>query len=461
MFSLRRVIATRVVDPLVWRVKRMPLAARLREFRAGERDDPETLSRRQAARLAGLLAHAVQAIPFYRERVTGLTSSSIEADPFGSLRGFPVLTREDVRDRLDDLVHGIGRGTRRDHTSGSTGMPLDFYRDRPSTAAALATTQIAMDWAGIERGERRVRFWGSPVDMAVERSRVRRAVNLLHDRRVLDSYGMSDQRKREYIDLINRRPPVAVEGYPSSLYEIVDYAEREGLDLPKPRAIVVAGATLYDNMRHRFEEAFGAHVFNHYGNREQGYLAAECDHHEGMHVMSETTILEIVDANGEPVDAGTVGDIVVTNLWNYTMPFIRYRTGDRGALGTKPCSCGRVYPLLDRVVGRTGACFTSRDGTRMTPEFFVQLLAWEFATRDVRKFQVVQEAVDHVVIRVVPQPGKQGFSEEARKGIEARMAEGMGAPTRVDFVIEEDIPASASGKYHYTVSKIADEAVRG
>ncbi len=461
MTTLRRIIATKVVDPLVWKGKRMPLAARLKEFRAGERDDPETLSRRQATRLADILAHTVQVIPFYGERLTGLTPESIEADPFGSLRHFPVLTRDDVRDHLNDLWTEMGLGTRRDHTSGSTGMPLDFYRDLPSTAAALATTQIALDWAGVERGERRVRFWGSPMDMAVERSRVGRAINLLHDRRVLDSYGMSDERKREYIDLINSRPPVAIEGYPSSVYEIVDYAEREGLALPKPRAIVVAGATLYDHMRQRFKEAFGAPVFNHYGNREQGYLAAECERHEGMHVMSETTVLEVVDGDGEPVEPGTVGDIVVTNLWNYTMPFIRYSTGDRGALGTAPCGCGRVYPLLDRVVGRTGACFTRQDGTRMIPEFFIQLLAWEFGTRDVRKFQVVQEAVDHVVIHVVPQPGAEGFSPEARKGIETRMAEGMGAPTRVEFLIEEDIPASASGKYHYTVSKIADEAVRG
>ncbi len=457
MAGLRRAILARVIDPFIWRRKRMPIAARLSEFRAQQWDDPPTFASRQARRVADLLAHAVTNVPWYRERADGLTPDAIVADPLGSLRAFPILEREDVRDRLDDLVCEMGRGTRRDHTSGSTGMPLDFVRDRESVAASLATTILSFEWAGIDRGDRRIRFWGSPVDLAAERSRVKRFVNALHDRRIVDSYRMDDAGMHGYIDLLNARPPVSLEGYAGALHQIAAYAKRHELAVPSPRAIITGGSTVHDHIRELLTEVFEAPIFDHYGSREVGLIAAECEHHRGLHVFGETTVLEAVDANGAPVRPGEVGSLVVTHLWNYTMPFIRYRTGDHGVLSEATCDCGRVYPLLARVVGRTGECFVRHDGAVVIPEVFIQLLAWEFRTQDVRKFQVVQEAIDRVTVRVVPAAGAPGFVAEAREGITRRIQEVLDGPCLVDFVTEEDIEPAKSGKYFYTVSKVARE----
>ena len=454
MPGLRSALLAHVLDPLIWKRKRMPIAAHLADFRARQWDEPEVFAARQAERLGRLLIHAVTRVPYYRERACGLTPTSILADPVGSLRMLPVLEREDIRDRLDDLVCEMGRGTRRDHTSGSTGMPLDFVRDRHSVAASLATTLLSFDWAGIERGDRRVRFWGSPLDLVAERAPLRRLVNTLHDRTVLDSYRMDDAGLQEYIRLLNERPPVSLEGYPQALYRVAVYARQHELAVPTPRSIIAGGSTVHEHIRETLSDVFGAPVFNHYGSREIGLLAAECDHHEGLHIMGETTILEVVDERDAPVPDGDAGDIVATHLWNYTMPFIRYRTGDRGALGRRTCSCGRVYALLDRVDGRTGECFVRPDGALVIPEFFIQLLAWEFSTPDVRRFQLVQEAVDRVTIRVVSEEGSDGYSPEARTRITERISDGLGGPCRVDFVLEDEIEPAASGKYFYTVSKV-------
>ncbi len=454
MLSLRRMIATRVLDPIIWKRKKMPIGIRLREFRAQQWDAPEVFAERQARKLADLLVHTVTRIPYYRERLGDLSPEAIRADPHGSLLRFPILEREMVRDHLDDLYIDMGRGVIRDHTSGSTGMPLNFIRDRESVGAGLATTQLSQDWAGVARGERRIRFWGSAFDLEAARSPMNRLLNLIYARTVLDSYEMNDEVTREYIAFLKRRPPVILEGYPSALYEVALFAEGNGIEVPSPRAIVVSGAMVYDHMRKKIEEVFHAPVFNLYGNREIGALSAECEQHDGMHVCGETVILEVVDENNTRVPDGVEGDVIATHFWNYTMPFVRYRTGDRGVMGARRCECGRVYPFLERVIGRTGACFVRRDGTVIIPEFFVQLLAWEIDSPDIRKFQVVQEDVDRITVRMVPQPGRDGYSEDDRISIRRRVSEGMNAPVDVDFVVVDDIPPSQSGKYHFTISKV-------
>ena len=95
-----------------------------------------------------------------------------------------------------------------------------------------------------------------------------------------------------------------------------------------------------------------------------------------------------------------------------------------------------------------------RDGTVMIPEFFVQLFAWEINSADVRKFQIVQEDLDRITVRMVPQPGTDGYSEDDRNLIRRRLADGMYEQVEVNFVVVDDIPQSRSGKYHFTVSKI-------
>jgi phenylacetate-CoA ligase len=457
MAGLRTAIVTRVVDPVIWKMKGTPIGARLRDFQKHQWDDPETFRARRAELLRELLLHAVTRVPLYRERDGAPTPEAIETDPFAALASMPILERDDVRDRAEDLRIELGLGAAPDHTSGSTGMPLDFVRDRPSITAAYAATLLAFDWAGIRRGDRRIRYWGPLTQHQAEHGRIKKIVDWLHQRAVVDSYQMTDEKMREYIRILNDSPPASLEGYPEGLQRIAEYAREHGITVPSPAAIIVGGALLHDHTRAVLKEVFRAPVFEQYGSREVGLMAAECDRHQGLHVMGETTILEILNDDGNPVPDGEVGRIIVTHLSNYSMPFIRYNTGDHGALAPEPCPCGRVYPLLGNVVGRTGECFVSADGAPIIPECLIQIGAWEFSTRNVRKFQVVQEAIDHVVVRMVPSPGTEGWSTEEREGITRRIREFIGGPVRVDFVVEEDIEFAPSGKFFYTLSKISDE----
>jgi phenylacetate-CoA ligase len=451
--DLRRAIATNVVDPLGWKIKGTPVGAHLREFRRGQWDDRETFEQRRNARLAELLIHAAANVPFCRERVSGLTPEAIRSDPLGSLARFPILEKEHIRDNPDSLMCETGLRLVKKHTTGSTAMPLSFYRDTRSLAASSATTQLALEWAGAERGGRRLRLWPSSGG-APRPTRLQRLVDRIHDRVVLNTYLMTDDQIREYLRILNARPLNVLEGYPAGLMEIAWFAERHGLELPRPRAVVSGGSSLYDHWRELISAAYRAPVFDHYGSFEVGLVSSDCDRHRGMHVFGETTVLEVVDEVGKPVEPGGVGELIVTHLWQTSMPFIRYRMADRGSMSDEQCDCGRPHALLDRVVGRSGQSFTRADGTLAISDVFSLVITREFETPDLRKFQIVQEAHDHIVVRFVPEEGTEGIPSALHDGIRARYSEIMHGPCRVDFVAEDSIETAPGGKHLFAVSKV-------
>ncbi len=223
MASVRTGLFDHIVDPLVDAARRVPVRARLAEFRAAQWDDVETMRRRQDKRLADILIHASTRVPFYRERVRGLSPESISADPWMGLSGFPILERDDLRNHLEDLRCETGRGTMSWSTGGSTGKPVRFYRDRHYLAAAVASVQLSYEWAGLRRGERHVRIWGARRDFMGRNPVARRAVDLLNSRDTLDAYRMTEARMREHVAHMNRRPPVLLEGYANSLGHLAGF----------------------------------------------------------------------------------------------------------------------------------------------------------------------------------------------------------------------------------------------
>ncbi|MBD3368697.1 MAG: hypothetical protein GF405_11090 [Candidatus Eisenbacteria bacterium] len=455
MDTLRTGFVTRVLDPLGWRFKRTDTGARLSEFRRFQWDDEATWRRRRDLLLADLLVHATTRVPYYRERVTDLEPEAIAADPTAALARFPVLERSDLIEHFDELICEVGRGPKLVKSGGSTGTPVRVLWDRVYTGAALATTQLSLDWAGVERGERRVALWGARRDLGGRFGYVRKLNHLLRDITVLDAFRMGEEQMAEYVRIINRRPPVCIEGYTEAIFALAEFIEREELPVTSPRTVGTGAGTLIPAMRETIERVFNAPVFDRYGTREQGLYATECDRHTGLHVMGETTVLEIVDRYGAEVEEGEAGEAVATSLWNYTMPLVRYRVGDHVVKGRSRCGCGRPYPLLESIVGRSASAFPRPDGGLVLPDFWIRLFAVEFNEGAVEKYQFVQEEIDRITVRVVPRPGYEGPDDRLRKAMRSRIDDAMGAPCRVSFEVVDDIPPSASGKHIYSMTRVA------
>ncbi|MES2352553.1 MAG: hypothetical protein V4641_33730, partial [Pseudomonadota bacterium] len=183
---------------------------------------------------------------------------------------------------------------------------------------------------------------------------------------LLPAFDLSAARLDDYLDKLRRQHPAMLFGYPSAMCVLVRHAQTRGVKLDGlgVKVVFVTAERLYDEQRSLLENAFAAPVANGYGGRDAGFLAHECPE-GGLHITAEDVIIEIVDAQGAPVAPGDSGAIVVTHLASADFPFIRYATGDVGALDTRQCPCGRGLPLLKRVEGRVTDFVVALDGTVM------------------------------------------------------------------------------------------------
>jgi len=218
---------------------------------------------------------------------------------------------------------------------------------------------------------------------------------------------------------------------------------------------MTSAGVLYPEVRARIEEVFRAPVFNRYGSREVGDIACNCVKNQGLHIIPNIHYIEILDKQGKEVKTGVRGEIAVTILTNYTMPLIRYKIGDRGILSEKECSCGRGFPLLEKVEGRVRSMFRNKQRDLIDSGVFIRL----FYFRDnIKQFQVIQESLDQITINLVlKDKQKLKVVEKDFREISEVIKPIMGNDTKIKYNILNEIKSSPSGKYMYIFSKIKDE----
>jgi phenylacetate-CoA ligase len=207
---------------------------------------------------------------------------------------------------------------------------------------------------------------------------------------------------------------------------------------------------LWPHQRQLIETAFRSPVYNFYGSREVANLAAECPEGRKMHLISTWRFVEIVDHVGRPLPDGSEGSIVVTDMSNFVMPFIRYRNDDVGAMSADLCECGRPSPVVGELLGRSTDLIRTPRGDIIHGEFFTHLF---YGREDIVKFQVHQTALDHVLVRYVPREGRDA---EFEKTLKNRIAERLGAGVAVEIEVCDEILLPPSGKHRFTISSVGE-----
>jgi phenylacetate-CoA ligase len=252
---------------------------------------------------------------------------------------------------------------------------------------------------------------------------------------------------------LNRYKPEVIVGYTNPLYNFAKYTKSHENMIFKPKSVISAAEALHDFQREEISSAFGCGVFNTYGSREFMLIASECEKHKGLHVNMENLLVEVLKDDGTPAMAGEVGNVVITDLHNYGMPFIRYKIGDLAVLSSKSCSCGRGLPVLQDVVGRSLDMIRVANGKSIPGEFFPHLMK-DF--HEVKQFQVIQSTMNSLKIKIV----KTENVSESRLSLmknEIRAVVGKEISVNIDFV--DEIPLTATGKHRVTISEM--ECVNG
>lgn len=416
----------------------------------------EELDRFISARLDGLLLHCGENVPYY----SGIFRSP--AVPGGNIHShedlprIPVLTREVLQNNRENLASAdhASRGSILNSSGGSTGEPVHFLQDAAfrSMGDFVFLRYLQSFFVKDARRVRKLVVWGSDRDILKGSQGVRaRITNAVNREVLLNSFRMSADDISKYIRTINSYKPELVRGYAGSLYEIAKYATANDLPLHAPGIVISQAETLTDEMRSRIREAFQADVVNFYGSRETASVAGECACHT-LHSFSYYNLLEILGPDGTPARKGDTGRVVVTNLYNYAMPLVRYEIGDMGIPGdTDRCACGSILPQLKQITGRIVDHFRLRNGTVIPGEFFIHFIGVTCNRGGILKFQVIQRDYDRVVIRAVVSRLHSG-SEKSM--IEENIRRVMGPACRIDWELVDDIAKTASGKFRYTISEV-------
>lgn len=403
----------------------------------------------QLTRLNALLKSAWLHSPWHQQRMLAAGLSQEGVGRFEDLQRLPCMTKLDAATHHADLVwQGAPGGAYRYNTGGSSGAPLIFHFGRRRQASDAAGRMRARRWWGVQPGEPEAYLWGAPVELS-KTDWVKTVRDRLINQLVLNAFAMSPSSMDGYIQSLERFSPVCIYGYASSVALLAAYAQERGrpVRLPRLRVICTTGEPLYDHQRTLINQVFGAPVASEFGSRDIGFTAHEAPQGQ-MLLLSESIVLEVLDAAGNPVAPGELGEAVMTGLCSEVQPFIRYRTGDMVRLGQQPDPAGRGLHVIAEVVGRRTDFLVRADGTIMHALAGIYVLR---AVEGVAEFKLVQHTLHDLEVLVVPGPGWQ---QERVQAIDAGLRLRLGEEVRISVRVVDGIAPEASGKHRYVVSQV-------
>ncbi len=406
----------------------------------------------QLDRLKKLLIHAYETVPFYRERFRKAEFDPYSFKDFSKLEQIPVLTKKEIQLNREKLISSAfkRRELIEDMTGGSTGAPVHYFYDPLRRDLKFSSTVRHNRWAGYDLGTPVGVIWGHREDLA-KSNRVKLKDHLrnelLERAYYLDTSSISVEKMEEFVRLLKKKKIKVLLAYANSMFLFGKYVEEYHKDELELESIITSAELLVPEVREKIQNVFHAPVYDRYGSREFSVIASECEAFSGKHINAEVLYLEFIGQNSRK---NKPGKIIVTDLFNFGMPFIRYEIGDMGvSLAPKKCECGRTLPLMDIVGGRTTDFLQTPEGKYVSgASLTIYLIA---RIPGVAQAQIIQEDLKHIVFKIVK---SAEFNSETIHLIKQEAKRFLGDQVQIDFDFVEEIPKTNSGKYQFSISKL-------
>lgn len=293
-----------------------------------------------------IVQHHLQNTSFYKTLGTSIT-----LDDWNTV---PVMTKSDLQQPLEQrLSQGYTKANVYiNKTSGSSGDPFIFAKDKLSHALTWAVIQDRFSWFGLDfNSSKQARFYGIPLDKKGYYKE--RFKDVLSNRLRFSVFDMSDKAFENLLKKFKTIPFDYINGYTSAIVQFAKFLNRKNLVLksvcPSLKACIVTSEMLFDNDKVLLEKQMGVAIVNEYGASELDLIAFQNKDDEWQ-VNSETLFVEILDEKNQSLPNGEEGRIVITSLYNKAHPFIRYDIGDVGILSKASTF---KTPILEKLVGRT------------------------------------------------------------------------------------------------------------
>ena len=419
------------------------LIAQLERTQWRSRDEIEAL---RVGALRRLLDHAYRNVPFYRSRFDALSMTPGDIRSIADLAQLPVLTRDQGIESYTARRSLRGpRPTISKSTGGTTGQPMRFGYDAGSEDFRQAVKLRGWGWAGYRMGAPTLYYWLLPRAPSRAQQLKMRVDRALKRETYIDCTHRSIADMDAVVASIRKTRPETIVTFSQAIADLARHINQGGLRTWETIPVLCSAERLSPADRAEVAEAFGPAVYETYGCREMMLIAAECEAHAGMHSSAENIIVEVIvtdlDGSQRAADPGESGDVVLTDLHNFGMPFIRYAIGDRAILAKEGmCSCGRSLPRIASIEGRVAETLRDGAGANVSGLLFNVLLT-PYASQ-VRQFQAVQHKHGGITLKLVE---NQNLDEVTRAAIQLRSRD-LVPGIDVQALIVDEIPLARSGK---------------
>ncbi|QTE23060.1 hypothetical protein [Polaribacter cellanae] len=385
----------------------------------------------QKNNLFKILTHAVNNTKLYNH------IELVEKNPYKSLKEFPVLTKEKLRESTDKLITENIKKLTKISSSGSSGVSSSVYMNSRDLSTLRAGLIHWWEWYGYKLGNPIIQTGISP-----NRGFLKKTKDYLFRTIYVSAFAHSEVQILTILQKISKKKYYILVGYASSLNVFANVAENNNLNI-QFKSVISLGDKLFNHYRKNIEKTFKCKIYDTYGSAEGFLIGAEFDL-PFMYILSPQCYIEILDDNDNPVPNGIMGNIVVTRLDGFAMPLIRYKIGDLGILLPKekyPINRKFNYPLLQQIVGRDTDIVKTKNGKTLVVHSFTGVFEY---ISDIKQFKVVQKSLDGILIEYIK---AESFNKNILPTITNKLQQSIQDNSfKIDYKEVKSILPSKSGK---------------
>ena len=391
---------------------------------------------REMSRMNELSVGNVSALADLIHHVTSTVEAYNSANKYKTLTDFPVVNKNILRDNIDRHMSSVYQKSKLAYTttSGSTGTPFRIYFDKRKIQRHRAALMYWNERAGAPLGQRLyyLRVWNNI-------NKKGRLAQLIENIIPIEVSHFGEIECNRFLQAVGNSR-AAILGFSSALIELARYAEVVPSNIS---GIIAMSEHLPESVRDELSQKFNCSVYARYSNMENGFIAQQFDESGEYLINTADFIVEVLHPDrDEPVADGELGRIVVTDLYNYAMPFIRYDTGDMGVIRTRPD--GRR--VLASVEGRKCDIIYDTENRPVSSHVITNSL-WAYP--EIVQYQFIQNGKASYILRLNMNGHEFNLEDELKKCLKKY----LGDDAVIDIEYVDGIPVLNSGKRRYIVNE--------
>ncbi len=420
----------------------------LREYEQLQWQNLDKIENYQFYKLKKLFNHAYKSVPYYKNLFKNLGIHPDDIHNKDDYSKIPILTKNIIKANQHELISDRFdlKTLIRNTTGGSTGEPLQFYREKDVYEQKSANLMLGLKMAGWNEKKSLILIWGNPKDIQKKNDIILRLKSIFSMSVTLNAYKYDQRSFDSWIQtILNSGNNVYIYGYPSVISDFAYYISSKKINIENVKAIQTSAEQLLPEQKEIIENVFKCKAFDQYGSRECPGISCECEK-GSMHIFCHSNLVEFIDDPSTP--EGTK-KLIVTPLSSYAMPFIRYEIGDFAFPLEDQCSCGRGFPLMQMKIGRIYDRFICANGQVVHGTLLVRQVA---GIKGIKNFQFHQKDFTNINLFIVKTSSFDDADEEKINSIGKKISAFLGSDVNLDINYVESIPQTIGGKHRQFIS---------